>query len=333
MRESDLYKPVAQFFERRYGIAHKNTWTAGSGRDLSFFAGFGRRKPDVLACKLHPVKPEVHLAEGKLLNIATHGFEETLNQLDSFRSYGDYLWAVFPLGNWSSAAANHERWVSQLHRRGYGLILVGNNRAKPQFEALPNSSVDLTAKKSLVAALIGDPDDPISIPTLSTETAETANLAAARVAAIMSGPVREIVGKGRGKRSFIVSVFSHTERYFLIGSVELGEVFIEGDPFSAYLNDGRAVIWVWRLCGTLRNNEKFIRIITCRPHPSEVYFYADNDKNEWICRPLAELSVEKVKAGGYTREFSLGRAIPVSDRSLAGIKSDIRRLIEWARER
>ena len=130
MRESDLYKPVAQFLERRYGIAHKNTWTAGSGRNLSFLAGFGRRIPDVVACKPHPLKPEVHLAEGKLLNIRTHGFEETVNQLDSFRSYGDFLWAVFPLSNWSSASTNHDRWISQL-RQGtmvcYLSTTVGQN--------------------------------------------------------------------------------------------------------------------------------------------------------------------------------------------------------------
>jgi hypothetical protein len=104
MRESDLYKPVAQFLERRYGCARKNTWTAGSGRDVAFLAGFGKRKPDVVACKPHPVKPEVHLAEGKLLNIPTHGFEETLSQLESFRPYADFLWAVFPLSTWTSAS-------------------------------------------------------------------------------------------------------------------------------------------------------------------------------------------------------------------------------------
>jgi hypothetical protein len=115
--------------------------------------------------------------------------------------------------------------------------------------------------------------------------------------------------------------------------VETGKVVIEGDPFSCYLNDGRAVIWVWRLCGTLRNDEKSIRVITSRPHTPEVYFYADNGKEEWICRPLTELSLDEVKASGYMGEFSLGRAIPVSDRSLAGVKTDIRRLIEWAHER
>jgi hypothetical protein len=149
----------------------------------------------------------------------------------------------------------------------------------------------------------------------------------------MSGPVRQIVGKDRRERPFIVPEFWDKDRYFLIGSVELGQVVIEGDPFGAYLNDGRAVVWVWRWCGTLRHDEKSIRVITSRPHPAEVYFYADNDKEEWICRPFAELSLEKVKAGGYMGEFSIGRAIALSNRSLAGIKDDIGGLIAWARER
>ncbi|HZS17706.1 MAG TPA: hypothetical protein VFA51_07220 [Candidatus Udaeobacter sp.] len=333
MRESDLYKPVAQFLERRYGIAHKNTWTAGSGRDLAFFAGFGRRKPDVVACKPHPLKPEVHLAEGKLLNIPTHGFEETVNQLDSFRSYGDFLWAVFPWGSWSSATTNHDRWISQLQGRGYGLILVGDGRAKPQFDALPNSSVDHTKRKSLLTALLGASDDPIFLPSLSTETAETAIRAACRVAAIMSGPVRDVVGKNR-KESTFSAPFVTDQPVFALGDVEIGQnSYIQGDPFGTYLKDGRALIWVWRDWGTLRNDEKSIRTFTSRLPPSDVYFYAENDKSEFICRPLSELSLDGLKETRYLGWFSLGRAIPVSDRSLAGIKSDVRRLIQWVRER
>jgi len=333
MRESDLYKPVAQFFERRYSIAHKNTWTAGSGRDLSSFAGFGRRKPDVVACKPHLLKPEVHLAEGKLLNIPTHGFEETLHQLDSFRSYADFLWAVFPLSDWSSAALNHDRWISQLHGRGYGLILIDEGRAKPQFEALPNSSVDPKKKKSLVTGLLGDSDDPISIPTLSTESAKTAITAAARVAVVMSGPVREVIAKTRRERPFITPEFSD-EPFFALGDVEIGrQSYVQGDPFGMYLKDGRAVIWFWRDLGRLHDNEKSIRAVTSRLDPFDTYFYADNEKVEWIVRPLSELSLETLKQAGYLGWFSLGRVIPVSDRSLKRIKGNIQRLVAWLRER
>jgi hypothetical protein len=165
---------------------------------MAFLAGFGRRKPDVVACKLHPVNPEVHLAEGKLLNIPTHGFEETVNQLDSLRPYADFLWAVFPSANWASASTNHDRWISKLRRKDFGLLLIDDRgRAKAQFEAVPNSSVDAAAKKSLLAALLGAADDPVSIPTLATETAETAIRAVARIVEIMSGPVRSRVGEGK----------------------------------------------------------------------------------------------------------------------------------------
>src|SRR5438094_402697 len=82
MRESDLYKPVAQFFQREYGCVANETWIAGSGSDLAFPPGFGKRKPDVVACT-SGTRREIHLAEGKLLNIPTHGFDETYNQLDS----------------------------------------------------------------------------------------------------------------------------------------------------------------------------------------------------------------------------------------------------------
>ena len=50
-------------------------------------AGFGKRKPNVVIRKIDQLKHEVHLVEGKLLNVPTHGLEEILNQLESFRSY------------------------------------------------------------------------------------------------------------------------------------------------------------------------------------------------------------------------------------------------------
>ena len=62
-------------------------------------------------------------------------------------------------------------------------------------------------------------------------------------------------------------------------------------------------------------------------------FSLDNGTWEWICRPLPELSLENLKAAGHLGEFNLGRAIPVSDRSLRSIRTDIRRLMAWARER
>ena len=63
-------------------------------------------------------------------------------------------------------------------------------------------------------------------------------------------------------------------RYCLIGEVpfDRGNRFIEGDPFSCYLNDGQALIWGWRECGTLREDEKSIQAIISRIDPLDVYF-------------------------------------------------------------
>lgn len=332
MREPDLYKPVAKFLEGRYGCDRKCTWLAGGGTDLSFPAGFGKRKPDVVACKKGPLRQEVHLVEGKILNIPTHGFEETVNQLDSFRPYSDYLWAVFPSDHWYSAKSNHDRWISQLRQRGYGLLLVDNGRTKLEFEALPNPSVDRTSKKSLLDSLLGESDDPMPLRTLASETAETASRAVSRVVEVMAGPVRRIIGKDRKASTFTTPIVYSRKPFFVIGEAGAGKVYIQGDPFSTYLNDGRALIWAWRTIGRLDRDEKAIRIITSRAHPADVYFFSDNGNWEWICRPIPELSLETLKAAGYLGEFSLGRTIPVSDRSISGIETDIRRMFRWARD-
>ena len=146
--------------------------------------------------------------------------------------------------------------------------------------------------------------------------------------------MRGIIGKDRKESTFTAPAFlSGPLSFFTIGDVEVeAKVWIQGDPFSAYLMDGRALIWVWRLCGSLRNDEKSIRAITSRPHPADVYFYADNSNEKWICRRLRELSLDTIKAEGYLREFSLGRPFAVSDRSRKGIRDDVRELIAWARK-
>ena len=242
-RESDLYKPVARFLQRQYGC--KVTWIAGSGTDLAFAAGFGKRKLDVVACKLGPLKweGEVHLAEAKLLNLPTHGFEETKNQLDSFRRYADYLWAVFPAERWSSAVANHDHWTSELREKGYGLLLVDEGRVELKSSAQRNSDVDQKAKKSVLDALLKEePDEPMRIPTLASETAETAMRAAARVFEIMSGPVREGIGKTRRKSTFADSYSDNGKGEWICRP--LSELSVEGLKAAGCLGGfelGRAV--------------------------------------------------------------------------------------------
>ncbi len=333
MRESELYRPVAKYFKSQHGCLHKATWIAGSGKDLAFPAGFGKRKPDVVACKAHPIKPEIHLAEGKLLNLPTHGFEETINQLESFRPYADYLWAVFPAEQWTSAVNNHERWLSQLRQRGYGMLLVNGSRVKKELEALSNSNVDKECKKSILEEMLGDSDEPLVLSTLSTNTAKSAMRAAARVAEIMSGTIRDILGKNCKESTCTAPCYPNSAApFFTLGCIDFSKGYIQGDPFSTYLNDGRALIWVWRSYGNLCENEKIIRTAVAKPHPIDTYFHADNDNWQWICRPLSELSLESIKASGYLAEFSLGRAIPISDRTLKGIAADLRRLIAWTKD-
>jgi hypothetical protein len=80
----------------------------------------------------------------------------------------------------------------------------------------------------------------VPIPTLATETAEAATRAACRVAVMMSRPVREVVGKDRKESTFTAPSFlAGPLPFFTIGDVEVDrKVWIQGDPFSAYLMDG-----------------------------------------------------------------------------------------------
>ena len=93
MKESALYRPVAKFLEKKYRCDPSVTWCAGCGKDLAFPSGFGKRKPDVVTVRCGSGTTEAHLVEGKLLNVPTPGFEETLHQLDKADLKRLLLWA------------------------------------------------------------------------------------------------------------------------------------------------------------------------------------------------------------------------------------------------
>ncbi len=150
-----LYRPVAKFLEKKYRCNPKKTWIAGHAKDLAFPSGFGKRKPDVVAVRHEPAVSEIHLVEGKLLWVPAHGFEETVNQLDNIRPYADRLWAAFPQGQWQDAAANHDRWVKELRKRGYGLLLVNKDQVSMEIEAEPNQQVERTRREELLEKLVG----------------------------------------------------------------------------------------------------------------------------------------------------------------------------------
>jgi hypothetical protein len=169
------------------------------------------------------------------------------------------------------------------------------------------------------------------ISSLSSLDAETAIRAAARIVEIMTGPVREILAKNRKESTFTSPLVDSRKPYFALGTVGPDEAYFQGDPFSTYLNDGRALVWIWTTLGRLDKNEKTIAKHVSRKHPVDTYFFADNDDWQWICRPLPEISIDSLKAAGFIGEFALGRPLAITDRSLSGIKIDLAEMYDWAR--
>lgn len=333
-RESALYRPVATFLEKQCQCHHRHTWIAGCGRDFAFPAGFGNRKPDVVAISDPTGQREIHLVEGKLLNIPTHGFDQTLHQLDSFRRYADFLWAAFPDDTWQAARHNHHNWTSDLEQRGYGLLLIKNGKVAQKSPARRNREVTEDRKREFLEQLLGESDDAIHVPSLDPRAAEGAARAVARVTELMAGPIREVVGGHRKESSFASPDYYDTRHaYYSLGGVGCEDAYIQGDPFGVILKDGRPVIWVWRWLGDLAGNERRIKAAVEEDHPNDVYYFADNGEWMWQCRPLSELKIEALKSGGYTGEFNLGRCLPVTERTCGGIKKDMKKLWAWARSR
>jgi hypothetical protein len=276
----------------------------------------------------------VHLVEGKLLGIPSHGFEETRNQLDNIRHYADRLWAVFPESQWRLAHGNHDRWNQELRDRGYGLLLVNENTSVV-IEAQPaqqNRQVEAARKSELLEEIVGPQDEPVGVPSLGTEMGKAAAQAVARVAELMAGPVKNVLApKGRDHNFLVVNCWDSEGATAFVGDFEKGAMQIQGDPFDRYLEDGRPVIWVWHNLGDFKVNEAKIRAVVAKQHPEDACYYADNDADD-ECRPVSEVDIQRLKDKGYVFNFAIGRALTVDGRSKAAVKKDLQRLLLWQRE-
>jgi len=339
MKESALYRPVAEFLEERCGCDPKTTWFAGCGRPLSFPSGFGKRKrkADVVGFRQHEGTKEVHLVEGKLLRVPAHDFEEARNQLDNVRAYADRLWAVFPEAEWQADAAKHDAWKRELRERAYGILLavIKNKQVKEvrlELEAKANPHVDSARRNELLEAVFGEQDEPVEVPSLGTQMGKAAARAAARVVELMVGPVKEVFAPKGREGPFLATYYYNSENEsFLLGRFEEGDLYVQGDPFGNTLDDGRPVIWVWRSLGDLKTNESAIVNAASKEHPEDTFFYVESEEDADCC-PISELDIERLKAKGFIYEFSLGRAIPVDGRTEAAVKKNVERLRSWAKQ-
>ncbi len=262
-----MYKPVATFLELNYHCDPALTWVAGCGRDLAFPAGFGRRKPDVVTLAKRTGEYEVHVAEGKLLKVATTGFAETLSQLDTIQPYADKLWAVFPEARWRDAAINHERWTRQLRERGYGLLLVNGAQVTLGLAAEGNREIEQDKKGHLVNRLLEAMDAPFSVPSLERGQAALAARCVARVVELMTEPIRKRLKERGAGRFDAVWHFNSAYNEVVIGNFECESLCVQGDPFGLILNNARPVIWVWCQFGDLDSSEGEIIAATAGTAP------------------------------------------------------------------
>ena len=330
LAEKKLYAPIVDFLKRQYACDPGHLWWAGCGRDLAFAAGFGKRKPDVVGISRQNRSCEVHLVEAKLLNLRTTAFDDTLAQLDSFNPYADYLWAAFPKSSWDSEENNHAVWMVKLKKRGYGLLLVAES-IEQRLQPARNQEVDRDRRKLLLDAMLGEGEKLIALPSLGPEASGAAGRAAARLAEVMAGPVKEVFGRRFKDHKFVVAdVYDSATALFTLGDLEQGNLFVQGDPFGWHLQDGRPVVWVWRYDTSLSPSSESAHakggLLT-----TDTYLYAaTKDNKNWICRPIADCDRASIRAEGFIEDMCVGRPLAISDRTMAGIKEQLKVLLAWA---
>jgi hypothetical protein len=316
---------------RNYYDCQGKTWTADSGLDISFPAGFGKRRPDVIAISSGSDGTCAHIVEAKLLKIPTHGFDETINQLDSLKGYADFLWAAFPKDRWNNAEDNHARWRSELKRKGYGLFLVSGTRVKVERDAPKNDAVTPEHRSRLIDALTRDLQKPIHIDSLSSAAARSARAAVSRVAEIMDGPVKQVFGKRIKKNFARLKYWRASEDYILLGEVDTVDVWIEGDPLGFWLQDGQPVVWFWKGLGDLDKTDTK----TIENESEDAFFYADNGKDndqwKWTVAHQSEFNADHLQMKGHVHGIAMGRRVIINDRTDNGIRTELKRLLKWSR--
>lgn len=272
---------------------------------------------------VNPSQPSVvHLVEGKLLNIPTHGFEETRSQLDTWRPYADRLWCVFPKDAWMKASTNHARWHAELTERGYGLLLASGSDVQQLIVARPNGSVDPHKRRDLELAVRGNEHERVELPLLSARDAASAVQIVTRCLEIVDG--LKLLFK-KQQRPDEPHWDSRPIPWLLFVGFRVGDVSVEPDPFGSYLQDGVPVIAVWR---NFDNGNDLKRCIATIESVTEALVYQERDDGMWECAPLNE----------WTRSYrtddnrcAVGRLIRIGGRSIESVRADCDALVKWAK--
>ena len=194
-----------------------------------------------------------------------------------------------------------------------------------------NQEVDRGRRKLLLDAMLGEGEKLIALPSLGPEASGAAGRAAARLAEVMAGPVKEVFGRRFKDHKFVVAdVYDSATALFTLGDLEQGNLFVQGDPFGWHLQDGRPVVWVWRYDTSLSPSSESAHakggLLT-----TDTYLYAaTRDNKNWICRPIADCDRASIRAEGFIEDMCVGRPLAISDRTMAGIKEQLKVLLAWA---
>lgn len=247
--ESDMYEAMKKFFRTKLDC---NPVVSDSHDDkkVHLDRNLVKRDPDVTGVTSDG---EICIAEGKLLSKGAQPFEGCIEQLLSLKPFADHLYAFFPKEEWNELSSDDVKTNrKRLKDKGIGLILVDqNSMCSEKMNAPPNPDVE-DSKRDVVKQQLGLPvDDRIpDICCLSASDSIVANKLLCLVDETISEAVRTALRKvfkqtKKKGRAWNVYSLANSKGYdVFLASFDHGWVYVEIDPFGAYLRDGKSCIWI-----------------------------------------------------------------------------------------
>lgn len=323
-----MYEAVKKFFRKKLDCKHVVSDSPDDTK-VHLDRNLAKRDPDVIGMTSDG---EICVAEGKLLSKGAQPFEGCIEQLLSLKSFADHLYAFFPKEEWNELSVDDVKTNrKRLKDNGIGLILVDQkSRCLDILNAPPNPDVEDSKRDAVKKKLGLLVDDRIpDICCLSASEATVANKLLCLVDEIIIEAVKTAIrkvfkqAKKKGKNWNVYQIADSEgcdANVFLI-RLDHGGVFVEIDPFGAYLRDGKSCIWISK---AVEEDDFFeTRVRRCDSIGTHAYF---PDKGDVVS--LYDATPERARQCSEAGSWSyLMHQIPFLGRSRSRLEDELEAVI------
>jgi hypothetical protein len=262
--------------------------------------------------------------------------QQAMAQLRAIAPWSDYLYLALEQDDWDNRSGPHQRQLEgEVGKLGFGLLLVDSEGNVSQ-QVEPHRNGDVEKRDELLLQL------DVQLERAKLFSGRLGTTAAAVAASCLSEILESLdligsewhaafAGKDRSG-SYGLWSLGVTEPAFVTVETQLEilrpHIYVEGDPFGGYLEDGEPRIWLWREVAELTP----LAGLPLKPALRGWCFYASDKDNETDqTKRVEDVNIEHWQREGLTHWCHIGYPLTFLGRSRQGIRAEFKQALATAR--